>query len=409
MRSFSEMPDALVVQAWEEFLFDRSKPAEPAQEPPRGDGGRKSNKKKKTTTQQSGATKPRNVKELSDLLSLRWRAAGFEWFITREEFYFVLAEGWLRNMIALTPPYDYQLREKVCLAYGVSASHKERIRVVASESPIPDYVAREAAQVIVDLMVELRRTKKRVHLGLGAGWTTRTVATQLAALLRKRRDEVPEITFHAISTGFAVDHAATSPVSFFGFFQSVMPRLESVGLFGPPFVDNKDYGATMKQAGVAEAVKRRDEIDIVVTSLASAADEHGDLRKHVGRDSEQTLQALDHQRWLGDVQHQPFNAEGPIVQQAGNRAVTLFELSELVALAKQPGKAVVLVSPPCFRCRKTRARALVPLLRNPKLELWSHLVTDLPTARELVNLAQDPEAPHEYALESSLGGLDSGQ
>jgi DNA-binding transcriptional regulator LsrR (DeoR family) len=42
------------------------------------------------------------------------------------------------------------------------------------------------------------------------------------------------------------------------------------------------------------------------------------------------------------------------------------------------------VAGPCGECGETKKNALLPLLANPKLRLWTHLVTDAKTAKELL-------------------------
>ncbi len=397
MRSFRDMPEELVVQVCEEFLADR------AQLEPNTRAG----------AERVGRAAQRSGQAICSDLNARWKEAGKGWEISREDLYSVLGEAWRRGLFSVTPRPQDALQKKLGIAYELPSDVRDRIRVVATESPLPDHVANHTAQVILDLLRDFkRRGKSRVHLGLGAGWTTRVVAYHLAMLLREERSDMPNLTLHAISPGFAVDHTRTAPVGFFGFFERVMPEFEGirseiewVGLFGPPFAACREYAAVTRQPGVIEAFERKQQIDLVVTSLASAADVHGGLLRSVGRNSKPALKALEKARWLGDVQHRPFNAAGPILEKHGNRAVALFELDELVELAQQPDKAVVLVSPICGGCGYTRAQALVPLLRNPKLKLWSHLITDLHTARELLDLAEDPQAPRRRAAASNLGGL----
>jgi hypothetical protein len=89
-------------------------------------------------------------------------------------------------------------------------------------------------------------------------------------------------------------------------------------------------------------------------------------------------------RWVGDVQYRPYSATGPIIADTGVRAVTLFELSDLVRLAETPDKAVILISGPCHGCKQSRSRALLPLLAEPSLRVWTHLVTDVRTASEVL-------------------------
>ena len=94
--------------------------------------------------------------------------------------------------------------------------------------------------------------------------------------------------------------------------------------------------------------------------------------------------------WVGDVQFRPYSAKGAIQLASGIRAVTLFELDELVELAarnlkqKKSDKHVFLVVGPCLDCSRLKTDALVPLLANPKLRAWNHAVIDLQTAKSLL-------------------------
>jgi DNA-binding transcriptional regulator LsrR (DeoR family) len=92
--------------------------------------------------------------------------------------------------------------------------------------------------------------------------------------------------------------------------------------------------------------------------------------------------------WVGDVQFRPYSAEGPLPENVCPvRAVTLFELDELVRIAKDRtnGKYVVLVAGPCGECGETKKNALRPLLANEQLRLWTHLIVDAKTAKELLS------------------------
>ena len=66
------------------------------------------------------------------------------------------------------------------------------------------------------------------------------------------------------------------------------------------------------------------------------------------------------------------------------RAVTLFELEDLARVAGQKNKHVILIARQCGICGRTRAEALQPLLANPGLKVFSTLVMDAATARELL-------------------------
>jgi hypothetical protein len=209
------------------------------------------------------------------------------------------------------------------------------------------------------------------------------VAYQLALLMRKVRD-LPPIGLHATSSGFAVDLTQTAPVTFFGFFEGVTRDITEVGMFGPPYVEDADWEATTTRMGVAESVRGSSKIDIVVTSLAAAHDPHSGLRSEAKKIKGANLEKkLDRRGWVGDVQHLPYSDAGPILD-LGHRPVTLFDLAGLATIACHPKKHVVLVSPPCPACQRTRARALAPLLSRKSLAVWTHLVTDVPTARDLL-------------------------
>jgi hypothetical protein len=84
----------------------------------------------------------------------------------------------------------------------------------------------------------------------------------------------------------------------------------------------------------------------------------------------------------------PYSSRGPIEIREGKRAVTLFEIDDLVTLANKKNKDVVIVAGPCpaADCNRTRSEALQPLLRNHKeLGVWSHLYMDMQAAKQLVD------------------------
>ena len=66
--------------------------------------------------------------------------------------------------------------------------------------------------------------------------------------------------------------------------------------------------------------------------------------------------------------------------------MTVFELEDLVAQAKERSKEVILMARQCGLCERppARARALRALLSNPNLRVFSRLVLDQATAEELL-------------------------
>ena len=229
-----------------------------------------------------------------------------------------------------------------------------------------------------------KKDRPAVHVGFGAGGTTMLVARYLAERLRS---EVvpPRVVLHALSSGFNVDDPATAPVAFFNFFHGI-PGVKYRGLFASAYVKWQDWTKTRTNVGVRESFAQKDKLHVVITSLASQKDDDGELNRFMKLHEElgQKTRALldDEEGRVGDVMYLPFSDRGPITRPTEVRAVTLFELDELVAFAAEPNKAVILVAGPCGRCGRSRSDALMPLLVQPSLDVWSHLVIDDRTAME---------------------------
>jgi hypothetical protein len=331
--------------------------------------------------------KQRTTKEVAEIVTAQWKARGRTEEIKREEVYAAIIEARRRGLFHISAPPHHGLKDDLCRRFGLDP---DCLRVAATESRHPDHVAGAAAKLILSLILDVGAKKlrsdgrqDRVRIGFGAGWTTRVVAYQLALSMRTASD-LPPIGLHATSSGFAVEMAQTAPVTFFGFFEGVTRDIKEIGMFGPPYVADADWKATMARRGVAESVKGSSGIDIVVTSLAAAHDPHSGLRSEARKIKGVNLEKKRDQRgWVGDVQHLPYSDAGPILD-LGHRPVTLFDLEGLATIARHPKKHVVLVAPPCPVCERTRARALAPLLSQKSLAVWTHLVTDIPTARDLL-------------------------
>lgn len=304
--------------------------------------------------------------------------------VTREQVYQFLEDARRQHFLELVPPSS-TINGRIAARHGLDA---DRISVVSAVGATAhEYVASHAARLLLRLILKLdtrRRSSERageVHVGLGAGWTTRTVAYHLAKAMREERT-LPRLVLHALSCGVDVEQPQTSPISFFGYFDDIPHEVEYVGLFASPIVESDHYEALKRDAGVADALKRKGEIDIIVTALASEGHEHFGLNRMLERYPED-VEFLRARRWVGDVQYRPFSNWLPIEEEAKHRVVTLFELPELVQLACQPEKYVIVAAGPCH-CGHTRHRAIRPLLTSPSLKLWTHLVLDLDTASELV-------------------------
>ena len=307
--------------------------------------------------------------------------------LTREGVYPLVVEGAARNYLLLCPPPQQELTERLATRYKLDAA---RVRVVATRGKAAnEHVSWAGSDLVLDLMREVGARKKRVHLGLGSGWTTLQVARRLALRLRTEFSG-PELVLHALSSGFDITDPLRAPVAFFGSFQNLPMKVDYFGLFVSAAVPWNMYEDVKTQPGVRESFEHAPEVDIVVTSLASAADEHGALNRFLRHWSNDALGDLMRQGWVGDVQYLPYSTKAPITVGSGVRAVTLFELADLVAMVRSRDKHVVLIGGPCGECAVSKTEALRPLLEEPSLRVWSHLVLDSGTAERLL----EPAARH---------------
>jgi len=305
-----------------------------------------------------------------------------DFLMSREKVYELIREARRRGFFQILPPLEIELRDRLDLAYG-KGFHVAHITEL-------DHLAVAAAKVVAKLISNLHREgRKEVHVGLGAGHTSRLVARHLAVRLRAA-EQLPKLTFHALTSGFHVTEPHTAPVSFFGFFEAIPAEISYVGLFAPAFANTREWKRMRDGVGVKESFEQAKKIDIVLTSLGSPSHDHGDFFDFMKMGSQEGLEALKASGWIGDVQYRPYSAAGPILIDAQVRAVTLFEIEDLVQLAARPDKHVVLVAGPCSVCKESRANAILPLLLQPKLKVWKNIVTDVKTAREL--LAEAPRA-----------------
>jgi len=320
--------------------------------------------------------------------------------LNREQVYQLIEHARKLGYFVLRPPVNEELQQLVAKAYG---KRPHDITVVDAEGcAVLDEVTERAAVIVLDLVYDVARKKVAEHcqpiveIGLTAGATTMRVAKILADGLRERR-YVPGLVLHALTPGFKADDPSTDPVSFFGHFHNLPTTVEYMALYAPPMVESQDYFKYCNEArcgGVTEAFSRKWEIDILITSLASAFDTHGDLRQflELGKADIDLLMELG---WIGDVQYRPYTATGPMPQEASVRAVTLFELFELVTFAGMRNKHAMLVCGPCGKCGNTRADALRPLLSVPQLKVWTDVVMDRETAESLLVQVKQPGARTE--------------
>jgi hypothetical protein len=324
--------------------------------------------------------------------------------ITREKIYPMFWEACNRGFLLLQPPAEHHLRKKLENNFALYKHPGEITVVNANGENAAQHVTSAAADQIVELIERVWKEKKEqypdepekqaVHLGMGAGFAAMLVARRLANKIRSGA-EVPQIVLHAISSGgFLPNEPHKSPSTYFSYFDPALMNVKFVALFSATVVSNSDYENQKANPAIRYSYEKRDEIDIIVTSLAAADHEHGLLWRYLSHLVEQNLLSpnvltkMFDAGWVGDVQFRPYSTEGPLPENVCPvRAVTLFELNELVEIAKDRtnGKYVVLVAGPCGECGATKKNALLPLLANGKLRLWTHLITDAKTAKELLS------------------------
>jgi DNA-binding transcriptional regulator LsrR (DeoR family) len=308
--------------------------------------------------------------------------------LNRESVYPLLAEARRLQFVRLVAPLEGRLANEVAEKFGCDPQHISVVRTQGKH--LNEYVAAKAAEVALDL---IRATGASlgaaVGLGLGPGRATLDFSRYLSELLRFEIN-VPKIKLFAICAGCPANHPEYSSTSFFNLFPANMVA-ERVGLFAETVVPSNEFEKIKQRPGVAEAFKSRGEVSIVVTSMGDFDDDH-DLLAMFLSGTGADLRALRDRGWIGSVQYRPYSAADPIKENAEEmRAVTLFELEDFVRMADSKHKHVVLIARQCGVCGKTRARALRPLLETLSLRVWSDLVMDEATARDL--LSETPENP----------------
>ncbi len=329
----------------------------------------------------------KKVSEIAELINREFRQD-----LTRESIYPLLATGRQHGFVRLVPPLDEQMPRLLAEKFH----HDPKLMKVVDlcDTPAVDAVAVQAAEVVLSLVKRLLRNgRKPVALGLGPGRATLEVCRHLAEIMRSDPD-VPNgcLRLHAITGGGPAKHPEFAPISFFNLFPTRFVA-ECDGLFSETLVTVRDFKRLIKRADISQAFKQRDSIDVVVTSRGAVDDVH-DLYTRLLTGEGIPLEVLKAKGWLGNVQYRPYTAQGPAAEEPKDlRAVTLFELSDFVEMARRKDKYVVLIARSCSICHNPQAAALRPLLEVPELKVWSHLVMDVSVAQAI--LSENTVRPEE--------------
>lgn len=303
--------------------------------------------------------------------------------LTRESLYPLVEEAVRRGIVRLTPPVSRVLRDVLVAKFpGLAAA---KVNVVETSGPEDNSrVAALAAEKALAALVRIAKAKRGNPVGIGLGPGRATL--EFCRFLSPRLKFVPEelkLRLVAITAGCPAAMLENAPISFLNLFpeRHVERRL---GLFAETLVRAGDFAAVASHTGVKEAFAAKDDIDVIVTAMGDFEDPH-DLLALFLKDAGRDLKALRQRGWLGNVQYRPFTADGPAPEEPDDlRAVTVFELKDLVERAKHRDKEVILMARQCVHCRRPRAGALRALLRNPDLRVFSRLVLDRATATELL-------------------------
>ena len=316
---------------------------------------------------------------------------------SREQVYPLLKRAERLGLLRLVASLDEEMGRWLAKVCGLPA---ENVKVVQAKGPQSlEHVAKAGARMAFDVIQDLRASSAPPqHVGLGAGRTSRLLCRELGALLKSEFDrpatgsqdypivEQPELVFHALTGGWAPDRPLEWPVAHFNYFiDEERPYAGFIGLSAPPVVRQDLFDQIRSLPLVQPCFDNAKDIDIILTSISGRDDEHGSFGRLMAPDRA-ACQALDAAGWIGDVQFLPYSRESALQLRVGLRPFVVVTIDDLVQLAGRKGKAVVLVAGPCGMCSRTKARALVPLILNPGLRVFSHLVCDIRTAEELSQL-----------------------
>ena len=402
----SDEDDDLIFAVCHKFLYQVGKTCEP-------DAAGSSSSGDSDASDDSG--KPVKTKETARRGAA---AAVAEWLkeewdrpdLNRERIYPLFWEAVRRNLLFLQPPPEKALAIQLRKAYNLG-DYEGEIHVVNARNEIEsNHLNTFTADLVHSLIAKVSKAKEskwrpsgegdeeadaiKVHLGMGAGYAAAQVAKRLADRLRSDPKH-PTLVLHALSSGgFLVNDPHKAPVTYFSYFSefgsNTKGTIEYVALYSQTVVNDQEYKQLQLNPGIRKSFEQKTEIDIVISSLADGKHKHGLLVQylnHLVSEGELDISVLENMRkagWCGDVQFRPYSETGPLLEECPVRAVTLFEINELVEMAKKDDRYVVIVAGPCGECGEPKVDAIHPLLKQKTLRLWTHFVTDAQTARRLL-------------------------
>ncbi len=290
------------------------------------------------------------------------------------------------DLIQLRPPIEDELVKKLRATYSIADRYEITVvhDVTGDRQASGDRIALKAAETVLKLLRDTgNRLGRPMGLGLGPGHATLEFSQHFSRLLRQETG-IPKVRLFAITAGAVAPEL--HPISFFNLFPK--DRVEqTVALYGEIVLTVKEYRNKMTSVtGLKEAYARRDEVDVIVTAMGSRNDKHDQFWKFM-TDSD-GMNQLDNTDWVGNVQYRPYSNTGPMPEEPSDlRAVTLFDLDDFRSKVKESYKYVVLMVRRCAYCDNLRAEAVRPLLQQPELRIWSHLIIDAAIAEAVLSLS----------------------
>jgi DNA-binding transcriptional regulator LsrR (DeoR family) len=303
--------------------------------------------------------------------------------INRETVYPLIQKARDFGFLRLVPPLNEKLAREVEHKYGCDGGS---VRVVDCQDPRSNAnVSTAAAEWAVELMTDLHKAVGgTIGVGLGPGRATRDFCWAFSSCLREN-PTLPKLKLVAITAGGPARYPEFSSISYFNLFPSTSVD-EKVGLFAETLVRSDAIEEIRTGPGCHEAFEAAKDIHLVVTSMGDMDDKHALLRMWYdecpGRKKPSWWKHA-----VGDIQYRPFANDRFIKEKSDEfRAVTLFDLEDMVALARRRDRHVILIARQCGLCepRRTKATALLPILQHPEMRVFSRLVMDAPTAHQLI-------------------------
>lgn len=312
--------------------------------------------------------------------------------LTRESVYKVIAHAKSEGIVKLNLPLNRQLKEKLEARFPLCKGKTFVVSTIdkSQNSRVSDVAAEHTVELV--RTIAKKRASNTVGLGLGPGRATLDFCKHFGTRIKFETD-FPQLRLVAISAGCPASMPEYASSSFFHLFDNSRVS-ERLGLFAESLVRKRDFTRVRKTPGVHEAFEARekDAIDIVITSMGDFSDPH-DLLLTFLDDAGVSTEEISRKQWIGNVQYRPYTASGAVVEESNDwRAVTLFEIEDLVKMSKLSDKHVILIARQCGICERTRAKALYPLLINPDLQVFSELILDAVTAEDLLTETVPPSA-----------------